>query len=67
MATTAVAPSPITLPAPLLTYSSYLNEGLVAGHYDILEGVRVFMPAPTWRHQRVSYHVARLLHVLFPI
>lgn len=53
----------ITQPAAgLLTYEDYLTEGLIQGRYDIIEGVRVFMPGPTWRHQRIFFNTHLALH-----
>src|SRR5690348_6077789 len=37
-----------------LTYEQYLAEGEINERYDILDGVRIFMPGPKWRHQRAG-------------
>lgn len=44
--------SPIP-PAPpqLLTYEQYRAEGEINRRYDIIDGVRIFMPSPNRRHQ----------------
>ncbi len=49
-------------PAQTLTYEQYLAEGRIEGRYDILEGKRIFMPGPTWRHQEVVGNVLLRLH-----
>jgi Uma2 family endonuclease len=45
----------------ILTYEDYMTEGYVPGRYDIIEGVRVFMPGASYRHQRVQYWISRSL------
>jgi Uma2 family endonuclease len=54
----------ITTPpaADVLTYEQYMAEGEVQSRYDIVEGVRVFMSAPTWRHQRIQSNTQRVLY-----
>ena len=37
----------------LLTYEAYVAEGCVSGRYDIVEGVRLKMPGPSWEHQTI--------------
>ena len=54
----AIAPPPT---AKLLTYEAYLSEETVYRRYDIIEGMRVFMPAPTWQHQRIQSNSLLLL------
>src|SRR5690242_11144265 len=54
----APPPSP---PEDLLTYEAYMAEGYVEGRYDILEGVRIYMPGATWPHQDI---VGNLLDAL---
>jgi Uma2 family endonuclease len=50
------------LPAtPLLTYEDYLTEGYVEGSYDIVEGVRKFMPGATWEHQEIVVNIIAML------
>lgn len=44
---------PVPEPA-LLIYEAYMAEGEVNLRYDIVEGVRIFMPAPTWEHQVIQ-------------
>jgi len=54
----------ITTPTPatgLLTYEEYMAEGVVKERYDIIEGVRTFMTAPTWEHQAVILTIAKIL------
>ena len=41
-----------------LTYAQYLAEGETNRRYDILDGVRVWMPNPTVRHQDVLFNIA---------
>lgn len=41
-----------------LTYESYLAEGTINRRYEILEGVRHWMPNPTVRHQDVLFNIA---------
>src|SRR5579872_5016733 len=45
----------------LLTYERYMAEGEIKRRYDIVDGVRSFMPSPTWRHQRIADKITRLL------
>jgi Uma2 family endonuclease len=45
----------------VMTYEDYLAEGEVFKRYDIIDGVRIFMPDPTRRHQRILLRVALLL------
>jgi Uma2 family endonuclease len=53
----------ITSPAAanVLSYEQYMAEEPVCGRYDIIEGVRVFMAAAPWRHQRILIWILRLL------
>jgi Uma2 family endonuclease len=44
-----------------LTYEQYLAEGEIKQRYNIIDGVRILMPAPKWRHQRVGDNVTELL------
>ena len=44
--------------SPTLTYAQYLAEGETSRRYDILNGVRVWMPNPTVRHQDVLFNIA---------
>ena len=46
-------------PAATLTYEAYIAEPEVQGRYDIVNGVRIFMPGATWRHQRVTKHIEK--------
>jgi Uma2 family endonuclease len=46
----------------LLTYEQYMAEGEVEGRYDIVEGMRIFMPGPTWQHQRILVNILLILH-----
>jgi Uma2 family endonuclease len=48
-------------PAATLTYEAYMAEPEVQGRYDIVNGVRVFMPGATWDHQTVAMSLVELL------
>lgn len=41
-----------------LTYEQYLAEGEINRRYDIINGVRRWMPNPTVRHQDVLFNIA---------
>jgi Uma2 family endonuclease len=41
-----------------LTYEQYLTEGTINRRYEILDGVRRWMPNPTVRHQDVLFNIA---------
>ena len=41
-----------------LTYEQYLAEGEIVRRYDIINGVRCWMPNPTVRHQDVLFNIA---------
>lgn len=45
----------------LLTYEDYLSEGVVYGRYEIIDGVRHFMPNPTPLHQEIAGTIYELL------
>src|SRR5690349_7004668 len=47
--------------SPLLSYEEYMSEPEIIQRYDIIEGVRYFMPGATWQHQRILRHIASLL------
>ncbi len=47
----------------LLTYEEYLNEGIVYGRYEIIDGVRHFMPNPTPLHQEIALTIAENLRL----
>ena len=47
--------------APTLTYAQYLAEGEINRRYEILDGVRLWMPNPTVRQQDVLFNVATAL------
>lgn len=49
--------TPPPAPTKLLTYEDYLTEGVVYGRYDIIDGVRTFMPNPTPLHQIISVNI----------
>lgn len=55
----AIASQPVTLPP--LTYEAYMAEGEIDRRYDIIDGVRHFMPSPRWQHQRISDNLTQLL------
>ena len=57
MATAAPIPA-------LLTYDAYMAEPQVEGRYDIMEGVRVFMPGASWEHQEIVSNVLERLRAL---
>lgn len=44
-----------------LTYEDYLSEGVVYGRYEIIDGVRHFMPNPTPLHQEIAGAIYELL------
>jgi Uma2 family endonuclease len=44
----------------VLTYEQYMAEGVIEGRYDIIDGVRIFMSAPTWQHQRIVIKLTRI-------
>ena len=46
------------LAAPTLTYEQYLAEGEINRRYEIIDGVRRWMPNPTVRHQDVLFNIA---------
>lgn len=59
-----VADSPASTAAALvgtLTFEQYMAEDEIKQRYDIVDGVRIFMPAPSWRHQRISFNITMLL------
>ena len=45
----------------LLTYEDYLSEGVVYGRYEIIDGVRRFMPNPTPLHQEIAMTISEFL------
>lgn len=44
-----------------LTYEAYMAEPQVEGRYDIVHGVRIFMPGASRRHQRIADSITQLL------
>ncbi len=48
-------------PAATLTYEAYMAEPQTEGRYDIVNGVRSFMPGATWDHQTIALNVTELL------
>ena len=42
----------VIAPPKMLTYEDYLAEGEINLRYDIIDGVRIFIPSPTRNHQR---------------
>ncbi|MGI4787604.1 MAG: Uma2 family endonuclease [Janthinobacterium lividum] len=44
--------------APLLTYEKYLAEGEINRRYEIIDGVRCWMPNPSVRHQDILFNIA---------
>ena len=58
MAITTEAPAaPVTNE---LTYDAYMAEPTVYGRYDIVNGVRIFMPGATWDHNEIVLNLAEL-------
>lgn len=55
-----MAVAAIISPAPL-TYEAYLAEEPVEGAYSITEGIRIFMPGASWKHQQVVGNLFGLL------
>ncbi len=55
----ALAKPPVS--SPSLTYEQYLTEGEIEQPYEIINGARIIMPGPRWRHQRISYNTVELL------
>ncbi len=49
-------------PPLTLTYEAYMAEPETEGRYDIINGVRIFMPGGTWRHQRIANNISRALY-----
>ncbi len=45
----------------VMSYEAYLKEGETNWRYDIIDGVRVDMPSPNARHQRIAQKITRLL------
>lgn len=41
-----------------LTFEDYMSEGEINRRYDIIDGKREYMPAPSDRHQDIIYNVA---------
>ncbi len=54
---TLLEAAPITL-----TYEAYMAEPITEGRYDIINGVRIFMPGGTYRHQRIASNIGRLFY-----
>ena len=59
MAITTEAPAAPTTHE--LTYDAYMAEPQVEGRYDIIQGVRIFMPGASRRHQRIADSITQLL------
>lgn len=45
----------------VLTYEQYRTEGEIHARYDIVDGIRMHMPGPNWRHQRIVDNITELL------
>ena len=56
MTTVAMAPA-----EALLSYEAYMAEPEVDGRYDIINGVRIFMPGATWDHQNIVVNLIEIL------
>ena len=41
----------------ILTYERYLAEGEIMARYDIIDGVREYMPNPTRQHQKTAINI----------
>ena len=53
-----------------LTYDEYLAEETIRARYDVLDGIRHFMPSPTERHQDIVMNLAeqfRRFQRAFPV
>ncbi|MBV9850389.1 MAG: Uma2 family endonuclease [Armatimonadetes bacterium] len=50
----------VDAPAAPLTYEAYMAEPQVEGRYDIINGVRIFMPGASWDHQTISGNIGDL-------
>lgn len=59
MAMTTEAPAPMLTNE--LTDDAYMAEPAVYGRYEIVNGVRIFMPGATWDHQDIAGNLADLL------
>ena len=46
----------------ILTYEKYLDEGVIEGSYEIINGVRIFMASPSWPHQKKNFTIATILN-----
>lgn len=44
-------------PPLTLTYEAYMAEPITEGRYDIINGVRIFMPGGIYRHQRTAGNI----------
>ena len=40
-----------------MTYDDYMNGPTFEGRYDIIDGVKLDMPTPSWWHQRIVFRV----------
>src|SRR5579859_5681314 len=52
------APQPTPDP---LTYEAYLAEGEIKARYDIVDGMRIIMPGPSWQHQIIVVNTVKVL------
>ncbi len=59
MAMTTEAPAPERTGE--LTYDAYMAEPQVEGRYDIVNGVRIYMPGATWDHNEIALNLGELL------
>ena len=56
--TTKVPAAPVVSEqADELTYEAYMAEPTVYGRYEIVNGVRIFMPGATWDHQEIAANI----------
>src|SRR5437762_489790 len=51
----------MAITTPLLTYEQYMAEGEINQRYEILDGVRRFMPNPSVGHQDICFNIAAAL------
>lgn len=57
---TVTTEAPAALTTSELTYDAYMAEPTVYGRYDIVNGVRIFMPGATWDHNEIGLNLAGL-------
>lgn len=50
-------------PPLTLSYEAYMAEPITEGRYDIINGVRFFMPGATWDHQTIALNLSEMLRL----